>query len=158
MEKVTQKQWQEAHETISRAKKESAQEKAESMKNFINQRDRTYWKESTDYYTRYLSINIDPDNAHYATVFIFEVHTNGRNEIKSKLFSKNELTEFLKGASEESIERQREKEYCDCECECSCYEEIELPKTNIKHISEDVFKKHVQEKILDNWSIGLKFK
>ena len=91
-------------------------------------------------------------------MYIFEVHTNGRHEIKTNTFSETDLDSFLDGVSESSINRKRNRDMCDCECECSCYEEEELPKVNIKSITEKEFKKSVQEKIFDTYSIGLSFK
>ena len=105
-----------------------------------------------------MHISVDEKESYYATVLLFEVHTNGGHEIKTKNFGENELDEFLNGVSEESINRKRDRDMCDCECECSCYEDEELPKVNIKKITEKEFKKVVQEKILDTYSIGLSFK
>ncbi len=158
MGKITNKQWQEAHATINQCKKETAIDKRNEMKDFIKERDRTFWKETSDYHTKYFNVSIDPEHAYYATVFVFEVHTNGRNEIKSKHFSENELNDFLEGVSEESINHKRDQDMCDCECECRCFGEEELPKTNVRSITEKQFKKEVQSKVLDGWSIGLTFK
>ncbi len=155
---ISQEQWGEAHRIIDQCKKETAIKKSKQMQNFIKERDRTFWKQKTDYHTSYFHISIDKVNSYYATVFTFEVHTNGIHEIKTNTFSENDLDSFLEGVSESSINRKRDREMCDCECECSCYEEEELPKINIKSITEKEFKKSVQEKILDTYSIGLTFK
>lgn len=158
MSKITNQQWREAYRIINQCKKENALEKSKQMQNFIKERDRTFWKQKTDYHTSYLHVFVDKTESYYATVFIFEIHTNGIHEIKSSTLSEHELDSFLDGVSEESINRKRDREDCDCECECTCYEEEELPKVNIKHITEKEFKKSVQEKILDTYSIGLSFK
>lgn len=158
MSKITDQQWTEAHRVIDQCKKENALEKSKQMQNFIKEHDRTFWKQKSDYHTAYFHVFVDKTESHYATIFIFEIYTNSRHEIKSKILSENELYEFLDGVSEESINRKRDRDMCDCECECSCYEEEELPKVNIKSISEKEFKKSVQEKILDSYSIGLTFK
>jgi len=155
---ISQKQWQEAHKIIDQCKKETAIKKSKQMQDFIKERDRTFWKQKSDYHTTYLHISVDEKESYYATVYLFEIHTNGRHEIKTNNFGENELDEFLNGVSAESINRKRDRDMCDCECECSCYEEEELPKVNIKRITEKEFKRSVQEKILDKYSIGLSFK
>jgi len=158
MTKITQQQWREAHEIIDQSKKESALEESKQIQDFIKARDRTFWKQKTDYHTSYLHIFVDKIESHYATVFMFEIHTNGDHKIRTKTFDKNSLASFLDGFSEDAINRQRDEKMCDCECECSCYEEEDLPKVNIHNITEKEFKKAVQEKVLDAYSIGLTFK
>jgi len=118
-----------------------------------------YGIQKTDLHISYLHVFVDKTESYYATVFSFEIHTNGDRKIKTKNFSENELDLFLDGISEESINNQRDRNSCDCECDCSCEEEEEeLPKVNVKRITEKEFKKSVQEKILDAYSIGLSFK
>jgi|APSaa5957512535_1039671.scaffolds.fasta_scaffold20492_1 hypothetical protein len=159
MNKITNEQWQEAHRIIDQCKKEHAMQKSQQIKNFIKECDRTFWKQKTDYHTAYFHVSIDKIESHYATVYLFEIHTNGKREIKTKIFNQNELDSFLDGVSEESINHERDRDRCDCECECSCYDdEVKLPKISIMRITEKTFKKLVQEKILDTYSIGLTFK
>lgn len=156
--KITNEQWREAHRIIDQCKKETAIKKSKQAQDFIKQRNRTFWKQKSDYHTAYFHISVDEKESYYATVYLFEIHTNGRHEIKASNFDEHGLNEFLDGVSEDSINRKRDRDMCDCECECSCYEEEELPKVNIQSISETAFKKAVQEKILDTYSIGLSFK
>lgn len=158
LSKITNQQWREAHRVIDQCKKETAIEKSKQLQNFIKERNRTFWKQTSDYHTTFMHVYVDEKESYYATVFFFEIHTNGIHKIKSKTFTENELHDLLDGISEDAINRTRERESCDCDCECSCYEEEELPKVNIKSITEYQFKKSVQEKILDRYSIGLTFK
>ena len=159
MTKISNEQWQEAHRVIDQCKKETALDKSKQLQNFIKEKNRTFWKQTSDYHVVFIHILVDEKESHYATAFFFEIHTNGRHEIKSKEFTENELDDLLDGISEDSINRKRERDMCDCECECSCYEEEkDLPKVNIKSITENQFKKSVQQKILDKYSIGLVFK
>ena len=160
MTKISNKQWQEAHRVISQCKKETALDKSKQLQNFIKERNRTFWKQTSDYHTSYIHVHVssEENHSHYATVHMFDIHSNGRHEIKQKQFDQNELHDFLDGASEDAINRKSEKDDCECECECSCYEEEELPKVNIKSITEKKFKKSVQQMILDKYSIGLTFK
>ena len=160
MTEVTNEQWREAHRIINQCKKETAMKQVKQIKDFIKENDRTFWKQTSDYHTAYIHIHVssEENKSHYATLFIFDIQSNGRNSIKQDYLDQNELYDFLEGASEDAINRKRELEDCECECECSCYEEEELPKVNITKISEKQFKKMVQVKVLDDWSIGLEFK
>jgi hypothetical protein len=161
MLEVSNEEWQEAHRIISLRKKQSAMTKSNQIKAFIKEKNRTFWKQDSGYSTSYIHVHVssEENHSHYATVYKFEVHSNGRNKISHNHLSQNELDEFLDGVSQQSIDDKRDREDCECECECRCSdEEVELPKVNIKSISEAQFKKVVQSKILDEYSIGLQFK
>jgi hypothetical protein len=143
------KQWSDAQAVIDQCKKQVALEKSVELQKFIKERNRTFWKQTLDYHESYMHVFVDKAQSHYTTVFSFEIHTNGSHEIKSKTFNGRELKNFLDGISEEAINQDRDNDECDYE---------DFPKVNIQRMSEEEFKKQVQEKVLDTYSIGLTFK
>lgn len=153
----TDKDWQNAHKVIDTIKQQQADKKKEEMMNFIEKYERTFWKAVMRFQTTYFHVWTDKDEGRYAYVYMFETHTNKVVKIKRQIMSRDDLLNYLDGVSidtilEDRYRRENDDEYYDDD------ELPEYPKSTVTKITEQEFKKEVQAKILDAWSIGLTFK
>jgi len=155
-EKITDKQYQEAWEIISKMKKQNKLEKAKTLRKDIEQYENTYWKK-TESMMNYNYYHIIGSKGHFE-VIRFASYKNGLIKINREYLEAHNIESFLG----QNLARQSDV-FSDDDEEQTCHcPQLENPHwkdqhTGLEQIEHQQFKDEVQINVLNKMGGGLIF-